>query len=313
MKLWGNNVGKVKEAIEQLKNQMPEIYESKEKKNLVSFMESKTRQLVEMLDKMPEKDFEKLKEEESLLGIYLSFFINCLIENGGPEAGTSLAGATAAMLIGKAETIDTADLLKTVGEHLFAERRFDMAYDVFLKALETSKTMLEIHKDSDNENLVAYWAMMHNDFVLWGVACEICLERRVSIKNTRPLSDLLESGEMTERTAAARALGALEAREAIPSLVKCLEDKENCVREEVLDALENIGDKNVVPIVKKCLSDKNESVRLRAVNVLKELGDATVIPLLENMRQKEEEYVQETVDEAIEKIKEKESENTTEK
>jgi len=312
MKLWGKSkIEKAKDLIEQLNNQANEISESGEKETLIHMLIANIAELVDTLDKMSEKEFEEFTEKtDSLIDVDLAVFIDCVIENGEAEKGAYLADKSADMLIGKLKAADAADLLRMVGETLLAEKKFNIASDVFLEALEISAHMLEIGKSIDDVEFIAYWMIIHEDLNLWASVCYLCIDKRISLKNTQPLLDLLENGELNERAAAVRALGTLKIREALPNLVKCLEDKESLVRKEVLDSLERIGDKSVIPTVANCLSDRNERVRLHAVYVLKEIGDSTTIPFLEKVQKTEEdETVNDAIYEAIEEIKERESKN----
>lgn len=315
MQLWGRSkVGKAKELFRELHDQTSQIYESDDKEKLVPLVIAKIMELVETLDKMSEKDFEEFTEKtESLIDIDLALFIDCVIKNGEAEKGAHLADKSAAMLIGKFKAASAADLLRMVGETLFAEKKINIASDVFIEAFNISARMLEIANSSNDEEFLAYWIIVNEDINLWALACKLCLEKKVSLRNTQPLLDLLENGELIDRAAAARAIGVLKIQGALPNLIKCLGDKESRVRMEVLDALERIGDKSVIPAVKNCLLDRNESVRLHAAYVLKKIGDPTIIPFLEQMRKTEEnESVKEAIDKAIEEIVDRESENIKE-
>ena len=107
--------------------------------------------------------------------------------------------------------------------------------------------------------------------------------------------DLSVSRATHVRDAAAGALGAIRstAKDAVPALLRALQDTDHEVRQRAVEALGRIGSDpdNVVPALVQALSDGNEAVRLAACKSLGDIGPAPdVIPaLLEVVRPKKEE------------------------
>ena len=66
-------------------------------------------------------------------------------------------------------------------------------------------------------------------------------------------SDRTEDGGYPLRRNAARALGKLEDKKAVPHLIECLECSDYYVREAAAQALEMLGDKSCIPALRKML------------------------------------------------------------
>lgn len=66
-------------------------------------------------------------------------------------------------------------------------------------------------------------------------------------------SELTLAGDYSLQRNAARALGKLEDRQAVPILIKCLESSDYYVREAAVQALEMLGDRTVIPALVKLL------------------------------------------------------------
>ncbi|MDF0554599.1 HEAT repeat domain-containing protein [Kamptonema sp. UHCC 0994] len=66
-------------------------------------------------------------------------------------------------------------------------------------------------------------------------------------------SELTRSGDYSLQRNAARALGKLEDKQAVPILIKCLECSDYYVREAAVQALEMLGDRTAIPALVKLL------------------------------------------------------------
>jgi HEAT repeat protein len=89
------------------------------------------------------------------------------------------------------------------------------------------------------------------------------------------------------RTTSVETLGSWKVPEALPVFLRRLEDPFAYARLATLSALANLGDKSVVDQVLARLADKVLAVRIQAVNTLAELGDARVRPQLEALQEKD--------------------------
>jgi HEAT repeat protein/lysophospholipase L1-like esterase len=79
----------------------------------------------------------------------------------------------------------------------------------------------------------------------------------------------LRSGEPAERASAARALGLLQAREAVPALARALRDDDPAVRARVALALAHIGEAgDALPALRAALRDADPWVREEAARAL---------------------------------------------
>jgi HEAT repeat protein len=93
-------------------------------------------------------------------------------------------------------------------------------------------------------------------------------------------------------------LGSWKVPEALPVLLRRLEDPFAHARIAALSALASLGDKSAVDQVVARLTDKTLAVRIAAINTLAELGDARVRPQLEALREQDPDV---TMQEAVEK------------
>ncbi|MGD1808442.1 HEAT repeat domain-containing protein [Dapis sp. BLCC M126] len=75
-------------------------------------------------------------------------------------------------------------------------------------------------------------------------------------------SDRTEDGGYPLRRNAARALGKLEDKKAVPALIKCLECSDYYVREAAIEALEMLGDPSCIPALIKLLEGGVETAVL---------------------------------------------------
>jgi HEAT repeat protein len=78
----------------------------------------------------------------------------------------------------------------------------------------------------------------------------------------------LQSADRKERLAAARALGELRAKEAVPPLIQALDDRYAKVRVAAIDALARIGDERAIPPILRMAAAKQYHVRTSAGRAL---------------------------------------------
>lgn len=95
---------------------------------------------------------------------------------------------------------------------------------------------------------------------------------------------LLEGGSsMDARANAARALGILRARAALPSLVEALRSKDSRLMFEALIAIQKIRDRSVADRVAFLVRDLDEKVQLAAIETAGLLGSKEAAPLLQRV------------------------------
>lgn len=103
-----------------------------------------------------------------------------------------------------------------------------------------------------------------------------------------PLIRLLRARDFGTRVAAAKALGKLRAREAIPALVESVDEgPEDVMRAWSIDALGKIGSDEVVPKLIETLGSEHRGLRRTAAAALAEIGDQEAIPALEEAASRE--------------------------
>ena len=94
------------------------------------------------------------------------------------------------------------------------------------------------------------------------------------------------------RLRAAHALGELDGKRAVPTLIEALSDDHWGVRHSAVRALGELGDKRVVPALIKTFNDNNSTVRSTAVRALGKLGDKSVLPILIDVLNDDDSIVQ---------------------
>lgn len=95
------------------------------------------------------------------------------------------------------------------------------------------------------------------------------------------ITRLLDGGaSMDVRANAARALGILRARAALPSLVEALRSKDSRLMFEALIAIQKIRDRSVADRVAYLVRDLDEKVQLAAIETAGLLGSNEAVPLL---------------------------------
>jgi len=88
---------------------------------------------------------------------------------------------------------------------------------------------------------------------------------------------------MESRANAARAVGILRGREAIPDLLEALKTKDNTVMYESIIAIQKIRDPSVAPKLRYLLHDLNERVQIAAIETNGLLENKDAIPDLANV------------------------------
>lgn len=88
---------------------------------------------------------------------------------------------------------------------------------------------------------------------------------------------------MESRALAARALGILRARAAVPQLIEALRSKDTNVLLESLRALEKIGDRAVGPQFAFLLRDLSEQVQIAAIDATGQLQNREATPVLRDL------------------------------
>ncbi|MCC3500614.1 MAG: HEAT repeat domain-containing protein [Microcoleus sp. PH2017_15_JOR_U_A] len=97
-------------------------------------------------------------------------------------------------------------------------------------------------------------------------------------------------------------LGEVRSDEAIPGLLKFVEDSDAYVRKKAADALGNIGDYRAIPGLLKLVEDSDSSVRWRAADALGKIGDYRAIPELLKLVEHSDFYVRRRAADALGKI-----------
>ncbi|HEV8437193.1 MAG TPA: HEAT repeat domain-containing protein [Methylomirabilota bacterium] len=172
------------------------------------------------------------------------------------------------------------------------------AADLLLRLLEREPpiTMPGLKDQLTQQEIMAVRYREARDVRAWAARVLGVIEARAAL----PL--LLKTAEDPNdfflRVFSVETLGAWKAAEAIPVLVRRLDDPFEYTRLAALSALAALGDRSVVDPVLARLSDKVPSVRQQAVMTLVALGDPRARPPLEALQQRE---VEPAVQEALEK------------
>ncbi|MBZ0285113.1 MAG: HEAT repeat domain-containing protein [Anaerolineae bacterium] len=97
------------------------------------------------------------------------------------------------------------------------------------------------------------------------------------------LITLLQHKDEKLRIAAAWALGEIGNREAVPALIKTLEDRRSAaLRQQAADALGRIGDAEAVNALSRALGDREKEVRKEAADALRKIGTPDSLKAYEN-------------------------------
>ncbi len=139
------------------------------------------------------------------------------------------------------------------------------------------------------------------DVRAWAAKALWVLEARSAIPLLLKTAE--EPNDFFLRLASLETLGSWRVHEAMPVFLRRLEDPFPQNRITALWALADIGDKSVVNAVAARLADSDPNVRGQAVETLGELGDARVRQQLQALQDSERDTrVQEAIDKAIERL-----------
>ncbi len=116
------------------------------------------------------------------------------------------------------------------------------------------------------------------------------------------LLKFVEDSDSDVRSRAVDALGAIGSEVAISRLLKLVEDSDSDVRKSAVDALGAIGDKAAIPGLLKLLEHSDDDVRKMVVDALGKIGDKDAIPGLLKLVEHSDDDVREIVADALGEI-----------
>jgi HEAT repeat protein len=154
-------------------------------------------------------------------------------------------------------------------------------------------------KDSPSEQeIMVIRYKQARDVKAWAVRALVVIGAKAAIPLVLKTAE--EPADFFLRLMSVQALGVWKVPEAVPVLVRRLEDPFDQTRAAALWGLGEIGDRTAVDPVLARLSDKAVDVRAQAVNALAELGDPRVRPQLEALQEKDPDpRVQEALQKAL--------------
>jgi HEAT repeat protein len=117
------------------------------------------------------------------------------------------------------------------------------------------------------------------------------------------LIKLLEDKDSSVRDSAASALGKIKSEQAIPGLIKLLEDKDYFVRDSAASALGEIKSEQAIPGLIKWLEDEDYFVRDSAVSALGKIKSEQAIPGLIKLLEHQNSNVRRSAASALGEIK----------
>ncbi|WP_373536623.1 HEAT repeat domain-containing protein [Microcoleus sp.] len=116
------------------------------------------------------------------------------------------------------------------------------------------------------------------------------------------LLKFVEDSDSDVRRRAVDALGAIGSAAAIHQLLKLLEDSDRYMRWRVADALGKIGSEVAIPALLKLLEDSDTNVRWRAADALRQIGTQVAIPELLKLVENSNSDVRQSVANALGQI-----------
>ncbi|RMH63076.1 MAG: hypothetical protein D6677_08250 [Calditrichaeota bacterium] len=119
-------------------------------------------------------------------------------------------------------------------------------------------------------------------------------------KNIKGLIKALHHNSINIQVEAARALGALYARDALDDLITATTDWNDRVQIAAIEAIGKIGHAKGIKPLLFALKDRNERVKEAAIRALTEIGDDAIEPLIDFLRNGDESLRQSATDALVE-------------
>ena len=105
------------------------------------------------------------------------------------------------------------------------------------------------------------------------------------------------------RANAAKVLGNIKDKTAVPALLKSMKDEYADVRRLSAEALGKIHDKRAVKTLIKALSDEVDDVKASAAMALGRIGDKSAVPYLKGLLKSQDENVRKSAKWALDRLK----------
>ena len=139
------------------------------------------------------------------------------------------------------------------------------------------------------------------------IAREAMAREAASFDDARVVDALihaLEDRSVEVRRNAVESLGALRARDAVPSLCDLVErDPAVGVQRAAITALARLGDARAVPVLVRHLDARRDAPPLDAIWALGEIGDPSAVAILSELRRSGDVYVSYHASQALARIK----------
>ena len=151
------------------------------------------------------------------------------------------------------------------------------------------------------------------DSVVTGLASENPIAREAMAREAASVHDVrviealtaaLEDRSVDVRRNAVESLGALRARDAVPSLCDLVEhDPAVGVQRAAITALARLGDARAVPVLVRHLDARRDAPPLDAIWALGEIGDRSAVAILSELRRSGDVYVSYNASKALARIR----------
>jgi HEAT repeat protein len=116
-----------------------------------------------------------------------------------------------------------------------------------------------------------------------------------------PLQKIVSEGG-TDAAMAAHILGEMRAKDAVPTLLKALDDRTGIARRDVLQALGSIGDPKAAEAIGRDLYHDSPEVRAAAADALAQLGNGAPLDALDALKGDYYRRVRESAEAALTKL-----------
>ncbi len=153
-----------------------------------------------------------------------------------------------------------------------------LASDDFEDRLQAVMAIAKEKKAEFKDRLMGMLQSEHHDFVKASLIS--CLKMFLSKEEARVLSRFLQDPDNRVRSNTIEALEHLKIDEAIPLLFPSLEDPDNRIRAVAAKALQAFGEEKVFSVLKKMLSSAEEWMKVSAVYSLSHINSGAAIQLL---------------------------------